>query len=227
MSTELTEISAQPLAQTAEKTLSVFSGETNFAQAMMMAETLSKSDIIPANYKNKPENCLIAIELSNRLRVSPFLVMQNVHIIQGRPSWSSTFIISCINTCGKFEGGLRFEMDEKFTKCRAYAIEKATGKKCVGTTITMEMARAEGWLTKNASKWQTMPEQMLRYRAASFFGRVYCPELLNGMLSEEEAQEIPSTEIPKEDIIDVLPEVEPSVQSLEEVENGIEQPQLL
>jgi hypothetical protein len=192
-----------------------------------MAEGLSKTDLVPDNYKNKPENCLIAIELSNRLKVSPFLVMQNVHIIQGRPSWSSTFIISCINTCGKFEGGLRFEMDEKFTKCRAYAIEKATGKKCVGTTITMEMARAEGWLTKNASKWQTMPEQMLRYRAASFFGRVYCPELLNGMLSEEEAQEIPSAEIPKEDIIDVLPEVEPSVQSLEEVENGIEQPQLL
>jgi hypothetical protein len=222
MSTELTEVTTQN-----SNTLSVFSGENNFTQAMMMAETLSKSDIIPINYKGKPENCLIAIELSNRLRVSPFLVMQNVHIIQGRPSWSSTFIISCINTCGKFEGGLKYEIDEKETKCRAYAIEKATGKKCVSPTVTLDMARDEGWLTKNGSKWRTMPALMLRYRAASFFGRLFCPELLNGMLSEEEAIEIPPIDVPEEDIIDVLADVTLAVKSLEEVEDGIEQPQLL
>jgi hypothetical protein len=218
MSTELTEVTTQN-----SNTLSVFSGENNFTQAMMMAETLSKSDIIPLNYKNKTENCLIAIELSNRLGVSPFLVMQNMHVIQGRPSWSSTFIISCINTCGKFEGGLKYEIDEKETKCRAYAIEKGTGKKCVSPTITLEMAREEGWLTKNGSKWRTMPSLMLRYRAASFFGRLYCPELLNGMLSEEEASEIPPLHT-EEEFIDVLAE---PVAETKETTNEVEQPQLL
>lgn len=218
MSTELTEITSQA------NTLSVFSGEENFAKAMMMAETLSKSDIIPVNYKNKPENCLIAIELSNRIRVSPFLVMQNMHVIQGRPSWSSPFIISCINACGKFEGSLKFEIDEKETKCRAYAIEKTTGKKCVSPTITLEMAREEGWLTKNGSKWRTMPGLMLRYRAASFFGRLFCPELLNGMLSEEENKEIP-TSYSDEEFIDVL--AEPIEEPKEGKTDAIEQPQLL
>lgn len=213
MSSELTVLPQQ------ENTLSVFSGESKFNQAMMMAASLAKSDLIPANYKGKPENCLIAIELSNRLSLSPFLVMQNMHVIQGRPSWSSSFIISCINASGKFQGCLKFEIDEKKTKCRAWAIEKETGAKLVSPNITLEMAEKEGWLTKNGSKWRTMPELMLRYRAASFFGRLYCPEIMNGMLSVEEAKDIAEPEI--EEFIDVLAE------PVEEVKNEVEQPKLL
>lgn len=190
-----------------ETTLSVFSGEENFKNALTMANALAKSDIIPATYKGKPENCLIAIELSNRLKLSPFLVMQNMHVIQGRPSWSSTFIISCINASGRFNGGLKFEMDEKRTKCRAYAVEKSTGNKLVGPLITMEMAQNEGWLTKNGSKWKTMPELMLRYRAAAFFGRLYCPEIINGMLTDDEATDI--RPIDESDVVDVFAEETP------------------
>lgn len=176
--------------KTTETTLSVFSGEENFKNAMAMATQLSKSDMIPATYKNKPENCIIALELSNRLKLSPFLVMQNMYIVQGKPAWSSSFIISCINGSGRFTGPLKFEMDAGKTKCRAWAVEKATGEKLVGPLITMEMAQAEGWLGKNGSKWKTMPELMLRYRAAAFFGRLYCPEIINGMLTDDEVQDI-------------------------------------
>ena len=188
-----------------DTTLSVFSGQENFQNAMVMAEQLSKSDMIPATYKGKPENCIIALELSNRLKLSPFLVMQNMYIVQGRPSWSSSFIISCINGSGRFTGPLMFEMDEAKTKCRAVAVDKATNKKLQGPVITMEMAQAEGWLGKNGSKWKTMPELMLRYRAAAFFGRLYCPEIINGMLTTEEAQDIrPLTE--ENDVTDVFAE---------------------
>ncbi len=173
-----------------QNTLTVFSGEENFQKAMIMATELSKSDLIPASYKNKPSNCLIAIELSNRLNQSPYLIMQNMHVINGRPSWASTFIISCINASGKFEGCLKFQMNEEMTQCRAYAVEKITGKKLTSPLVSMEMAQAEGWLTKNGSKWKTMPELMLRYRAAAFFGRLYCPEIMNGMLTMEEAKDI-------------------------------------
>lgn len=61
----------------------------------------------------------------------------------------------------------------------------------------MEMAVKEGWYGKNGSKWQTMLKQMLRHRAASFFGRVYAPELLMGLRSSEEEQDR---------IIDVTPQ---------------------
>lgn len=192
-----------------DTTLSVFSGEENFKNAMVMAEQLSKSDMIPTVYKGKPENCIIALELSNRLKLSPFLVMQNMYIVQGKPSWSSSFIISCINGSGRFTGPLKFEMDANRTKCRAYATEKISGEKLVGPLITMEMAQAEGWLGKNGSKWKTMPELMLRYRAAAFFGRLYCPEIINGMLTDDEAQDIRPLE--NSDVVDVFEEKEEMV----------------
>lgn len=196
-----------------ETTLSVFSGEENFKNAMQMATQLAKSDMIPTIYKNKPENCIIALELSNRLKLSPFLVMQNMYIVQGKPSWSSSFIISCINGSGRFAGPLKFEMDAGRTKCRAYATEKISGEKLVGPLITMEMAQAEGWLGKNGSKWKTMPELMLRYRAAAFFGRLYCPEIINGMLTDDEAQDVRPLE--DNDVTDVFAEEIPQETSVD------------
>lgn len=196
-----------------ETTLSVFSGEENFKNAMQMATQLAKSDMIPTIYKNKPENCIIALELSNRLKLSPFLVMQNMYIVQGKPSWSSSFIISCINGSGRFAGPLKFEMDAGRTKCRAYATEKISGEKLVGPLITMEMAQAEGWLGKNNSKWKTMPELMLRYRAAAFFGRLYCPEIINGMLTDDEAQDVRPLE--DSDVTDVFAEGIPQETSVD------------
>lgn len=197
----MTETQLTTMSQT-DATLSVFSGEANFNNAMKMAEQLAKSDMIPTVYKGKPENCIIALELSNRLKLSPFLVMQNMYIVQGKPSWSSSFIISCINASGRFNGGLKFEMDAQRTKCRAYAVEKTTGDKLVGPLITMEMAQHEGWLGKSGSKWKTMPELMLRYRAAAFFGRLYCPEIMNGMLTDDEAADIKPIE--ESEIVDVF-----------------------
>ncbi len=170
------------------------SNNTALDAAMAISVELAKSDIIPKEFQNKPANCLIAVELANRLKASPFMVMQNVDIIYSRPALRSAFIISCINNSGKYVGSLKFQIDDKETKCRAYAIEKETGEKIIGPTITIEMASKEGWLTKNGSKWKTLPGLMLRYRAASFFGRLYCPEILNGMYSVEEVQDMqPST----------------------------------
>lgn len=202
------------IAVKTDSTLSVFSTEENFKNAMIMAEQLSKSDMIPATYKGKPENCVIALELSNRLKLSPFLVMQNMYIVQGKPAWSSSFIISCINGSGRFSGPLKFEMDANKTKCRAYATEKVSGEKLVGPLITMEMAQAEGWLGKNGSKWKTMPELMLRYRAAAFFGRLYCPEIINGMMTDDEAQDI--RPIQEDDVVDVF--AEPVEEPKQEIE---------
>ncbi|MBL8321465.1 MAG: hypothetical protein JNJ93_04275, partial [Acinetobacter sp.] len=81
--------------------------------------------------------------------------------------------------------------------CVAWVIERESGERLESSKISIEMAVKEGWYQKNGSKWQTMPEQMLRYRAASFFGRVYAPELLMGLRSAEEEQDR---------IIDVTPD---------------------
>ena len=188
------------------QTMPALSDNNKLNAALAVAEELSKSDIIPKDFQKKPANCLIAVELANRLKASPFQVMQNMDVIYGRPALRSSFVIGCINNSGKIIGSLKFEMDEKVTKCRAWAIEKETGSKLTGPTITMAMAEKEGWLTKNGSKWKTMPDLMLRYRAAAFFGRLYCPEILNGMYTEDEVTDFrPAVST---DVVDVFAEDE-------------------
>ena len=161
---------------------------SNFETAQRQAKALSASDLVPAQYKGNVANTLVALEIANRIGASPLMVMQNLHIIHGRPSWSSTFVIAAINGCGKFTT-LRF-VGDLAKGIKAVATEKATGETIEGPTVTMEMANAEGWVSKAGSKWKTMPELMMRYRAAAFFGRLYAPEITMGMHSVEEVVDI-------------------------------------
>jgi hypothetical protein len=121
--------------------------------------------------------------------------MQNLHIIQGRPSWSAQFIIAMINGSGKYKTELQYELTGKGMdmECFAYTYDNYD-RKVVVPPISMSMADKEGWLGKSGSKWKTMSETMIRYRAASFFGRLNCPELVMGIYSEEEVIDLPSGE---------------------------------
>ena len=169
--------------------LGIFGTSDNFQMAYQMAKALASSTIVPRDYQNNPSNCLIAIEQAQRLGVSPMMVMQNLYVIQGRPSWSSKFLIAAINNSGKFDMELQFdEKDDKDGKpysCLCWTMKK--GRRVEGMRVDMDMAKAEGWLSKNGSKWRTMPKLMLRYRAASFFSSLNCPELTLGLYTQEEA----------------------------------------
>lgn len=214
---------------------------SGFEQLQRVAKALAGSTLVPAQYRAFAEvkeygkvvghnpnpaglpNCVVALNMALRMGADPLMVMQNLYVIEGRPSWSSQFIIASLNSCGRFSP-LRFDLSEpgkneeltysatfwkdgkkvteqrkakiKHQTCTAWVIEKETGDRLNGPTISMQMAIDEGWLTKNGSKWLTMPEVMLRYRAASMLGRLYAPELLMGLQSREEV----------EDFIDATPD---------------------
>lgn len=206
-----------------------FGSLQSFELAVRQAKLLSSSTLVPAQYRgvvekkkgrdvvyeqndNAVPNCVIAMNMAQRMNADPLMVMQNLYIVEGRPSWSSQWIIAAINGCKRFSP-LRFKMENlgqkeveytttewvngdktikkhKVTidnmKCTAWAIEKETGEEITSPAVTIDMAVKEGWYQKNGSKWQTMPEVMLRYRTASFFGKLYAPELLMGLPSSEE-----------------------------------------
>lgn len=182
----------------------IFSNSNLFEEGQRIAMALAKSDLVPQSYKGNIPNTMIALEMANRIGVSPFQVMQNLDIIHGKPSWRSTFIIAALNSCGRFKP-LRFEFvgnDPKADSygCKAYT-EDFEGNKFTGPMVTWEMVKAEGWLSKAGSKWKTMPELMFQYRAASFFGRLYAPDILNGMQSVEEVKDtFSATDVEFEDI---------------------------
>ena len=186
-----------PMVQTqngGNQMLGVFASPETFDMASRMAKALASASIVPKDYQNNAGNCMIAIDTAARMQISPMMVMQNLYVVNGRPAWSSQWIIAAINASKKYACDLQFEYGNKAEdgglSCKAWAMDR-NGNRVEGPTITMNMAKSEGWATKNGSKWQTMPEVMISYRAASFFGRRNCPEITLGIYAEEEAASIP------------------------------------
>ena len=184
-------------------TLSTASYETAIMNPKAMnhlvkiAKTLSNSSILPAQYRGNIANCFVACEMAARMDVSPLFVMQNLHVIEGRPSWSSSACIALINGCGLFRD-VRFNMvgdaGTPSRGCYVTAVRVDTGEKVQGTTVTIQLAIDEGWMERKGSKWKTMPEQMLKYRAAAFFARIECPNVLMGFMLDDESRDIGAAE---------------------------------
>jgi len=170
-------------------------GESAFQLAQRQAKAMASSTLVPEAYRNNVPNVMIAMETANRIGASPFLVMQNLYIVHGRPSWSSQFLIATVNACGRFTP-LRYEIEggndpsAKTYQVRAVARDKETGDECVGPWITWKMVEAEGWSKKGGSKWSSIPDLMFRYRAATFWTRLYAPELSMGIQTSEELQDV-------------------------------------
>lgn len=182
------ETAVQHINKVTDFSLGIFGTSDNFTMAYQMAKALSQSTLVPREYQKNEANCMIAIDLAIRMKTSPFLVMQNLDVIQGRPGWNSKALIGMINTSHKYDSSLHFEekADEngKPFSCMCYAFEN--GERINGPVVDMDMAVSEGWVGKNGSKWKTMPQVMLAYRAASFFSRRYCPEISMGLYTSDE-----------------------------------------
>lgn len=177
-----------------------------FEMQQRMARMYSESDIVPDTYKGKMGNCVIAIDMAQRMGANPLMIMQNLYIVHGNPSFSSKFLIACVNASGRYTS-LRYEWKGKPGTpdygCRCYAYEKDDIKKehrIEGVWIDMKIAESEGWTKKSGSKWITMPQQMLVYRAAAFWQRAYCPEISMGFISTEEAEDMVE-DVPFEEVI--------------------------
>lgn len=197
-----------------------------------MAKALASSTLVPDVYRGEANlgNCIIALELSQRIGASVMAVMQSMVPIHGKPTWSASFLIATVNSCGRFSP-MRFRWVGKEGTdewgCRAFAVERESNLELVGALVTIAMAKVEGWYGKSGSKWKTMPEQMLQYRAGAFWCRTYAPEIALGMHTSEEVQDTPvaqqvvqsvSTTV-SSSIVDVTPTpAEPKMRKKKEVE---------
>ena len=177
-------------------TNSVWENKDQFNQLLRAAQMLSQTSIIPQSYQGKPQDCFVAIEMANRMGVSPMVVMQNMYVVKGKPSWAGQACTMLINSCGKFKDVKHIYTGEKGKPnrgCYVTATRISDGSQVDGVEVTMQMAQSEGW-TSN-SKWRNMPELMLAYRASAFFARVYCPEAMMGVQTAEEVYDADSTPI--------------------------------
>ncbi len=186
--TETTEIIPHGEATSA---LSIFTNSDSFELAQRAGKMLASSDLVPQQFRGNIPNCVIALNIASRLGADPFAVLQSLYIVHGRPAWSSQFLIAMVNASGRYSP-LQFRMSGQGESqaCIAYAKHLESGDVVEGPEVSIAMAKAEGWYGKSGSKWQTLPDLMLRYRAAGFFARLYCPDLCLGMRTMEEEVDI-------------------------------------
>lgn len=180
-------------ATTSNESINAFSSIQAFEDAQRMVKVFANSQLVPATFKGDIGACLIAMNMANRMGADILQVMQSLYIVHGKPSFSSAFLIACFNRCGRFST-IRYRMggepNTDTWSCTAVATELATGEVVEGVTVTIAMAKSEGWYNKTGSKWKTMPELMMRYRAATFLIRSVAPEIALGFQTTEEAIDI-------------------------------------
>ena len=180
-------------SMTSNESINAFSSIQAFEDAQRMVKVFANSQLVPATFKGDIGACLIAMNMANRMGADILQVMQSLYIVHGKPSFSSAFLIACFNRCGRFST-IRYRMggepNTDSWSCTAVATELATGEVVEGVTVTIGMAKSEGWYSKTGSKWKTMPELMMRYRAATFLIRSVAPEIALGFQTTEEAIDI-------------------------------------
>ena len=201
--------------------------KANYAGLRRLADEYSRSDLVPEHYKGKPANCFIALQMSMRMKIDPFAYMQNSCVVHGKPGIEAKLAIAMLNQSGKIRGrvGYDIERDAKgeITSCMAKVIDAGTGEVIDGEPITAKLVKSEKWDAKNGSKWLTMPGQMYRYRSAVFLIRASYPEVMMGIQTVDELEDIcpaaPAT------VDDITSELQQQTEELEVAGNEPDEPQ--
>lgn len=182
-----------------ELSTGVFSTIENFKEIYDIGKMFASSALVPQAYQGKPMDCTIAVDMANRMGVSPMMVMQNLDVVRGKPRWNGKACKTLVEASGKFSDVKHVYTGERGTDtwgCYLQAVRLSDGELVKGSEVTIGMAKKEGWYSKKdklgneTSKWQTMPELMLAYRASAFFANVHIPDRLMGVYVEGEIDDI-------------------------------------
>lgn len=169
----------------------IFGSPDKFEHAQRVAKVFSESALVPGHFQGKLANCLIALNIADRMGEDPLTVMQNLAIVSGKPCWQTQYMIARANKSGVFASRITWAAEGKAEALAVTASAKlADSGEVVSVAVSMAMAKADGWL-KNA-KYQSMPEHMLRWRSAAMLIRLYAPEVMLGIQSVEEVEDVSS-----------------------------------
>ncbi len=160
-----------------------------------MAKIVSNSQLVPKAFRGRPSDVFIAMGIAKSLGVSIFEVLSGIDVIEGKPAFGAAFSISLANRKKSFATSITYETEGEGDSLKVSAVATTHDGKTAKATVTMDMAKKEGWVRNK--KYQTMPEHMLRYRAATHLIRQYCPEVFSGFQTPEEVADIECIEINK------------------------------
>lgn len=190
-------------------------------EAVEFAERIARSGLVPDQYQGKPNNVLVAVQWGYELGLAPMQALQNISVINGRPSVWGDSQVALVKAHPAFRG-LREWQEGDTCFCE---VKRALPDGEIEVTIksfSLDQARKANLL--NRPTWKSYPDRMLQMRARGFALRDAFPDALKGLLSVEEAQDYPDAEpvdiTPPADIVKTIPT---KAETSEELVNAISQ----
>lgn len=189
---------------------------TNMEQAMNLAKMVASSDLAPKDYKGKPANVFVAMQMGHELGLSPMQSIQNIAVINGRPSvWGDALLALCQAHPSFID---LIETDDGTT---ATATLKRRGRADLTRTFSVDDAKRAGLLGKQGP-WSSYPARMRQMRARGFCLRDGMADVLRGLSSAEEQEDIVHAEVIPSAAVDVTPQAsEPAKSAVEKTKAAV------
>ena len=163
---------------------------TSWAEATQLAKDISKSDLVPLNYRNKPDQILCAIQYGAEIGFSPFQALQSIVIISGKASLSGDAMLALVSARSDCEGVNETVVGEGNERRAVCEIRRRGWKPTVCTFSVADAIKARLW--DKSDVWKKYPDRMLQMRARGFAVRNAFQDALKGFISSEEAQDYPT-----------------------------------
>lgn len=189
-------------AQLAPRTFSLL--PSSLGDALAMAKMIAESDFAPKDYRGKPSNVLIAIQMGADVGLKPMQALQNIAVINGRPSiWGdgAVALVQSKDVLERFFETIEGENDDRTATC---VIKRKGWPDEIKRTFSIKDAKRAG-LWGKAGPWSTYPDRMLQMRARSFALRDGASDVLMGLILAEEAGDYVDAEIVASEPIPVSP----------------------
>lgn len=194
---------------------------TTMGEAVEFAERIAKSGLVPDQYQGKPNNVLVAVQWGYELGLAPMQALQNISVINGRPSVWGDSQVALVKSHRAFRGLREWqEGDTAFCEVKRALPDGQT--EVTVKSFSIDQARKANLL--NRPTWKSYPDRMLQMRARGFALRDAFPDALKGLLSVEEAQDYPDAEpIDVTPPADILKPVPTKAETSAELVNAISQ----
>jgi hypothetical protein len=155
-------------------------------EAMRFSDVISKSALVPKDYQGKPANCLVAIQWGMELGLAPLQALQNIAVINGKPSVYGDSLLAMVRADSRCMG---IEETQEGGVATCIVKRKLADGSIEEVKRTFSMKQAEQAQLANRPTWKAYPERMLQHRARGNALRDAFPDVLRGIITTEEAQD--------------------------------------
>ena len=162
---------------------------TTLQEAMKFSDILASSTMVPRDFQGKPGNVLVAIQWGREVGLGPLQALQNIAVINGRPSIWGDAALALVRghpDCQSVQEGTKGEGDDRHGWCEV----TRRGEQPQRRNFSIADAKRAG-LWGKAGPWTQYPDRMLQLRARGFAIRDVFPDALRGVMTREEAEDMP------------------------------------